>query len=155
EGLPEMLDECGRARTAEARGERPRLERIVPDNDEELAAARDLPAFAREAYDYYRTPRGQHPNSTNRFLFRSIDQIAQFSPYTLNHLIAPRPLLMVAGTAADTAPFSQEAIERAAEPKELFWVEGATHVGLYDRPEYVPGVVAKLAEFFQKNLATA
>lgn len=54
---------------------------------------------------------------------------------------------------AETAYFSREAIERAAEPKELFVIDGATHIDLYDRDEYVTPAVARLTEFFGKHLA--
>jgi len=30
-----------------------------------------------------------------------------------------------------------EAYQHARGPKELHWVEGASHVDLYDKPEYV------------------
>jgi fermentation-respiration switch protein FrsA (DUF1100 family) len=33
--------------------------------------------------------------------------------------------------------------------KELFIVEGATHIDLYDKPEYVDQIVPKLADFFK------
>lgn len=56
---------------------------------------------------------------------------------------------------ADTAYFSREAIERAREPKELFWIDGATHIDLYDKDEYVPTAVAKLTGFFKESLAAA
>ncbi|MGW8951524.1 alpha/beta hydrolase [Streptomyces sp. NPDC055709] len=144
-----MLGEAGKARTEEAQGQAPGLERIVPNTPEE---ATDAPTLYREGTDYYRTPRAQHPHSQNWYAFRSVDQIAQYSSYDLIHLISPRPLLMIAGTAADTAYFSREAIEKAREPKELFWIEGATHIDLYDKEPYVPTAVAKLAEFFGKNL---
>jgi fermentation-respiration switch protein FrsA (DUF1100 family) len=36
--------------------------------------------------------------------------------------------------------------------KELFIVEGATHIDMYDRPQYVTPAVAKLKEFFDKAL---
>ena len=36
--------------------------------------------------------------------------------------------------------------------KELFLVDGATHIALYDTPEYVKQVTNKLVEFFSKNL---
>jgi fermentation-respiration switch protein FrsA (DUF1100 family) len=85
-------------------------------------------------------------------VFRSIDLIAQFSAFGMIHLIAPRPLLMIAGTEAATAYFSREAIEKAQEPKELFWIDGATHVDLYDKEEYLPTTVAKLADFFGAHL---
>jgi len=37
---------------------------------------------------------------------------------------------MIAGSVADTLYFSQDAIKNAKEPKELFIVDGQTHVGL-------------------------
>ncbi|MEV0826832.1 hypothetical protein [Nonomuraea rubra] len=48
---------------------------------------------------------------------------------------------------------SREAIERAGEPKELFVIDGATHVDLYDRDEHVTPAVARLAGFFGEHLA--
>ena len=51
--------------------------------------------------------------------------------------ISPRPILMIVGERAVSAYFSEEAYGKAAEPKELFVVPGASHVDLYDRPEYV------------------
>ncbi|WP_433571243.1 alpha/beta hydrolase [Streptomyces sp. CA-251247] len=150
--LQDMLAAAADARTAEATEGTYRLDPVVPETPEEAAG---WPTLYQEGQDYYRTPRAQHPNSPNRYLFRSIDQIAQYSSFDLVDLISPRPLLMIAGTEADTAYFSREAIGRAREPKELFWVEGATHIDLYDRDAYVPTAVAKLTGFFKENLAAA
>lgn len=86
-------------------------------------------------------------------MLRSVDLLAQYDSYALIRLISPRPLLMIAGSEAETAYFSREAIERAAEPKELFVIDGATHIDLYDRDEYVTPAVARLTEFFGKHLA--
>jgi fermentation-respiration switch protein FrsA (DUF1100 family) len=47
------------------------------------------------------------------------------------------------------------AFENAQEPKDLFWIDGATHVGLYDRAENVTPAVAKMTDFFQHNLTGA
>jgi hypothetical protein len=47
---------------------------------------------------------------------------------------------------------SQDAYERAKEPKELVVLDGASHIDLYWKPDYVPTVAEKLAEFFTKNL---
>lgn len=55
---------------------------------------------------------------------------------------------------ADTRYFSEEAIAKAAEPKELFIIDGATHIRLYDLDEYVTPAVAKLTEFFGHHLKT-
>ncbi|WNO74793.1 alpha/beta hydrolase [Streptomyces sp. AM8-1-1] len=150
--LQDMLVAAADARTAEVTEGTFRLAPVVPDTPEDAAG---WPTLYQEGQDYYRTPRAQHPNSPNRYLFRSVDQIAQYSSFDMVDLISPRPLLMIAGTEADTAYFSREAIARAREPKELFWVEGATHIDLYDRDTYVPAAVAKLTGFFKENLAAA
>ncbi|HEX2314806.1 MAG TPA: alpha/beta hydrolase, partial [Thermomonospora sp.] len=150
EVLQAMLDQAGELRTAEARGEAPRTERWAPESAEGLE---DAPTLFREAQDYYRTPRGGHRNSTNQWVLRSIDQIAQYDSYAMIELISPRPLLMIIGSEADTGYFSREAVERAKEPKELFVVDGATHVDLYDRDEYVTQAVSRLTGFFAEHLA--
>lgn len=59
---------------------------------------------------------------------------------------------MIAGSKADTRYFSEEAVAQAKEPKEVFVVDGATHVDLYDKPEFVPQVLGKLTDFYTKHL---
>ncbi|KFZ77034.1 DeoR faimly transcriptional regulator [Amycolatopsis sp. MJM2582] len=149
EVLQAMLDQAGALRTAEARGEAPALQNWAPESPEGLEEA---PTLYREAQDYYRTPRGGHTNSTNEWPLRSIDQIAQYDSYAMIKLIAPRPLLMIIGSDADTGYFSREAIEKADEPKELFVIDGATHVALYDQDEHVTPAVTKLTGFFGEHL---
>jgi fermentation-respiration switch protein FrsA (DUF1100 family) len=83
---------------------------------------------------------------------RSVDLIAQYDSYAMIRLISPRPLLMIAGSEAESAYFSREAVE-AAEPKELVVIDGATHIDLYDKDAYVTPAVAELTEFFGKHLA--
>ena len=104
----------------------------------------------REGTDYYRTPRASHPNSVNWYMARSLDKLATYSSFAFVDMIAPHPLLMIAGSEADTLYFSQEAIAAAKEPKELFIVEGKTHIDLYDD---TTKTVPKLVELMAKNLA--
>jgi uncharacterized protein len=128
----------------------PRLEHIVPNTPEEVP--KDAVVGVREATDYYRTPRAQHRNSQNWFLVRSIDKVAEYSPYDHVDMISPHPMLMIAGTNADTLYFSEMAIEKAKEPKELFLINDAKHIGLYDKKEYVDPAVEKLNSFFNQYL---
>jgi uncharacterized protein len=148
--LNDMLDAAGALRTAAALGAEPTYQIWAPPTAEGLDGA---PALFREAHDYYRTPRGSHPRSENKWPLQSIDRIAQFDAYARIEMIAPRPLLMIAGSAADTKYFSDEAVAKAAGPKELLVIDGASHVDLYDRDEYVTPAVAALTEFFGKHLA--
>jgi fermentation-respiration switch protein FrsA (DUF1100 family) len=100
-------------------------------------------------YDYYRTPRGQHPNSKGRFLMTSLDKMLAFSTFNLIPSLLTQPMLLIVGSKADTKIYSDQAYELSNGPKELFVVEGATHIAMYDVPEYVDQAVAKLAEFFE------
>ncbi|MGW4548055.1 hypothetical protein ACWEN4_17010 [Streptomyces violaceorubidus] len=101
------------------------------DNAEELleTATRQF----RETFDFYRTPRGYHPRAVQEWVLRSVDQLAQYDSYAMIRLVSPRPLLMIVGSEAESANFSREAIDRAAEPEELAVIDGATHIDLYDR----------------------
>ena len=69
------------------------------------------------------------------------------------HLIN-QPLLMMAGSRADTFYMTEQCYSRATGTlnKELFLIPGATHIKTYYVPEYVDQAVGKLAEFFGKNL---
>lgn len=64
--------------------------------------------------------------------------------------IAPRPLLLIHGTADTVIPHehSEWLYEAAGEPKELWLFEGAVHCGGYfvDRPAYVRRVAGFFAE---------
>ena len=65
-----------------------------------------------------------------------------------------RPLLMMAGSIADTFYMTEQCYSRATgtQNKELFLIPGATHIQTYYVPEYVNLAVNKLTEFFSKNL---
>ena len=56
----------------------------------------------------------------------------------------------IAGDQAHSKEFSEDAYQRAAQPKELYIVPGAGHVDLYDRTDLIP--FAKLTSFFKANL---
>lgn len=65
-----------------------------------------------------------------------------------------QPLLMLAGSKADTKYMTDEAFPKAknAKNKELFLIDGATHIETYWKKDYVAKAVEKLAAFYQKNL---
>jgi len=151
ETLSAILAATGRDRTDQALGKSPLLQHIVPANASDLTP--ETPVGFKEAWEYYRTPRAQHPNSQNLQVVSSMDLIISYESYERMAMISPRPLLMIAGTEADTRYFSEKAIAKAKEPKELFLIKGATHVALYDKEEYVQPALVKLEAFFKKNLA--
>ena len=150
EDMKKMLDEVAKQRTKEARGEEPKYLGYVPNSPDEITEK--TPVIQQEAYEYYRTPRCQHPNSPNKYLFTSIDRLCAFSAFANVETISPRPILLIVGSEADTIYFSEAAYNKARQPKELFKIQGATHIDLYDKPEYVNPTVEKLAEYFGKYL---
>jgi uncharacterized protein len=149
EQLKELLEAVGEQRTREARGEPVRIDPIVPETADISA---DTPTLFREGSDYYRTPRAQHPNSPNKYVFTSIGRMAAYSSYDHIDLISPHPLMMIAGSDADTRYFSELAIEKALEPKELVLIEGASHIDLYDKEQFVGPAVEKMVGFFKQYL---
>jgi hypothetical protein len=146
-----LLDAAATARTKAANGEDPGLMPLWPDTIEQ---ARELGGeYAAEGFEYYHTPRAEHPRSTKAYPWESIDKIGAFDAYSLLPLIGQRPLLLIVGTRAVTSWMSVEAFEKAVGPKELHWIDGASHVDLYDQPEYVNPAVEKLTGFFNEKLA--
>lgn len=109
----------------------------------------DADPFFRDAAAYYGTKRGNHPRSDQKVPVSSYDLMVSYDSFNFQHLISPRPLLMVAGSDAQTLHYSENAVAAAREPKELFVVEGKNHFDLYDDLA-VSG--PKLVEFFEKNL---
>ena len=61
---------------------------------------------------------------------------------------------MIVGSKADTLYMSKDAFSKASgtQNKELFLVDGATHIQTYYVPEYVQKIAAKLNAFYGKNL---
>ncbi|GAA1646210.1 hypothetical protein GCM10009744_41500 [Kribbella alba] len=80
------------------------------------------------------------------------EYVVTFDAFRAVDLIAPRPLLMIVGREAVTSWMSVEAFQKAGGPKELVWIDGATHNDTYDKDEYVAPAVAKLTDFSTNHL---
>ena len=144
----QSLDAIGEQRTAEYGGAARKDIRALPEKVDE-----HTPKYAIDFLDYYDNPqRGQHPNSTGYYSYTSLAPMMNFFSFAQIETISPRPLLFIVGENAVSAYFSEDAYAKAAEPKELFVVPGATHVDLYDRPEYLEITLPKLDRFFKQYL---
>lgn len=106
----------------------------------------------REGYEYYFRTHA-HPNSTFLYTMGSLLDLMTWDATTNMDLIN-QPLLMMAGSKADTKYMSDEAFSKAthAKSKELFIIDGATHIQTYWMPAYVAQAVSKLVNFYQTNL---
>ena len=148
--IQERLKQASEARAQEAAGGEIIYAADIEWTDE---MADNLPFdLYREGHYYYHRTHA-HPNSTFRYTMSSLIDLMAFDASTNMDLIN-QPLLMMAGSKADTYYMSDIAFNRATgtEEKELFLIEGATHIQTYHVPQYVNQAMNKLKEFFGKNL---
>lgn len=118
---------------------------------DEMADKMPYELYREGHYYYHRTH--AHPNSTFRYTMSSLMDLMTWDASTNMDLIN-QPLLMVAGSEADTYYMTKEAYDKAtnAKTRELFLLDGATHIETYWKPEYVKSIVNKLTAFYGKNL---
>lgn len=150
--IQERLQKASDARAQEAAGGEIIYAGVGSITDEEIAkTSTDL---YREGYQYYYRTHA-HPNSTFLYTMSSLLDLMTWDAATNMDLIN-QPLLMIVGSKADTKYMTDEAFPKAtnAKSKELFILDGATHIQSYWKPEYVDKAVAKLAGFFNTNLNT-
>jgi hypothetical protein len=112
----------------------------------------ELDVWRENGKRFYLTDRNQDPNWRNETLLWSYDKMIQFSAIDTADLLAPTPLLVIAGSQAETLDQSERLYEHAQEVKKLHVVEGGTHFDFYDRPQYVVPAVTKIKEFFANSL---
>ncbi len=148
--IQERLKKSSDARAQEAAGGKIIYAGVASVTDEEIAkTSTDL---YREGYEYYYRTHA-HPNSTFLYTMSSLLDLMTWDAATNMELIN-QPLLMIAGSKADTKYMTDQAFSKAtdAKSKELFVIEGATHIQSYWKQEYVLQAVTKLNNFYKVNL---
>ncbi|KAL6864053.1 alpha/beta-hydrolase [Trichoderma novae-zelandiae] len=132
QAIATALAAAARARAGAAKNPTAKPEAPVMFEADPATAADNPDSFFRDAAAYYGSRRGRHERCTRRVPPQSYDLMVSYDSFNLQHLIAPRPLLMIAGSEAQTLHYSRTAIGVARGPKELFVVPGKNHFDLYD-----------------------
>ena len=148
--IQDRLKAASEARALEAAGGEIRYTGDSKLTDEQIAK---LPFdLYREGFEYYGKTHA-HPNSTFRYTTSSLLDLMEFDAVTNMDLIT-QPLLMMAGSKADSFYMTDSAFNLATgtKEKELYLIPGATHIQTYYVPEYVNQAMKKLNEFFGKYL---
>lgn len=148
--IQDRLKQASDARAKEVSGGDILYSGVASITDEEIAKTpTDL---YREGFEYYYRTHA-HQNSTFLYTTSSLLDLMTWDATTNMDLIN-QPLLMIAGSKADTKYLTDEAFSKAtkAKTKELFLIDGATHIQTYWKPEYVNQVVDKLVSFYKTNL---
>lgn len=146
----QRLKDVSLARQKEAAGATPEVLGFVNMTPDE---ARKIPVdLYREGYFYYSVTH-RTPHAPGTYLKSSLMDLMAWDATDHADLI-DQPLLVIAGSKADSRYMSEEAFARATGTvdKELFIVPGATHIRTYYVPEYVYQIAAKLKGFFQTKL---
>lgn len=106
----------------------------------------------RQGYEYYWKTHA-HPNSTFKYTTSSLLDLMRWDATHQIELI-DQPLLMIAGSKADSLYMTEDAFAKASgtKDKELFQIEGATHIETYWVPMYVNQALEKLTRFFGRTL---
>lgn len=146
----QRLYEADLARQKEAAGAEPEIAGFMNWTPEE---ARQIEVdLYREGFFYYGVTH-KTPNAPGTYLKSSLIDMMAWDATDHADLLT-QPLLIMAGSEADSKYMSDEAFEKAvnAKDKEEFIIEGATHIRTYFVKEYVDREHAKVRDFFLSKL---
>ena len=148
--IQQRLQQATDARAQEAAGGEVLYSGDANLSDEQIAK---LPFdLYRQGYAYYWKTHA-HPNSTFRYTTSSLLDLMRFDATDQIALIN-QPLLMIAGSKADSLYMTEDAFAKATgtTDKELVLLDGATHIDTYWVPRHVDAAVAKLTTFYARTL---
>ncbi|KAB2723306.1 alpha/beta hydrolase [Brucella intermedia] len=148
--IQQRLRQASAARAQEVAGGEILYAGYADMTDAQIAA---LPfEMYRQGYEYYWRTHA-HTGSTFKYTVSSLMDLMRWDATDQIDLI-DQPLLMIAGSKADSLYMTEDAFPKATgtTDKELFKIEGATHIETYWVPEYVEAAMGKLTPFFSRTL---
>ncbi len=157
--IQQRLQQASEARAQEAAGGKVAYIGGGPAATDEQIAAMPFEMYREGAIYYERSHMhpnsGASPNSGGTYTVSSLLDLMRWDATDQIELI-DQPLLMMAGSKADSLYMTLDAFSKAAgtKDKELFKVEGATAIGTYWVPEHVNVEVNKLKEFYARTLVS-
>ncbi len=149
--IQERLKQASAARAQEAAGGDILYSGNANLTDAQIAA---LPFdLYRQGYQYYWKTHA-HTGSTFKYTTSSLLDLMRWDATDQLELIDV-PLLMMAGSKADSLYMTEDAFPKATgtTDKTLFKIEGATHIETYWVPKYVDAALGQLTPFFARTLA--
>ncbi|RZK04317.1 MAG: alpha/beta hydrolase, partial [Flavobacterium sp.] len=112
------LEAVAKQRTAEANGAKPIYVNYVPEKPDATT-----PNDLVEATEYYRTPRAQHPNSTNLMLLTSLDKMLAFEAFANIETFLTQPILVIVGNKAGSRWQGEEIYKKVKSKKQLVVID--------------------------------
>ncbi|HVI89391.1 MAG TPA: alpha/beta hydrolase [Dongiaceae bacterium] len=148
--IQERMRQASEARAQEKAGGKILYSGDADMTDAQIAA---LPfEMYRQGYEYYWRTHA-HPGSTFKYTTSSLLDLMRWDATDQIELI-DQPLLMIAGSKADSLYMTEDAFLKAtgAKDKQLFKIEGATHIETYWVPKYVEAALDQLKPFYARTL---
>ena len=150
--IQQRLQQASAARAQEAAGGKILYSGDADMTDAQIAA---LPfEMYRQGYEYYWRTHA-HSGSSFKYTTSSLLDLMRWDATDQIDLIQ-QPLLMIVGSKADSLYMTEDAFSKATgtKDKELFKIDGATHIETYWVPKYVDAAMSKLAPFFGRTLVS-
>lgn len=152
----ETMEAVGKQRTLEANGGEALINNWIPNSKEDALNLGLNEQDLLGAIDYYRTSRGQHPNSQNKLLFTSLSNLVMFDAFHLAEFYLTQPLLVIVGDKVGGYGSYRDGYDlynkAAAKNKKIHVVKDASHYDLYDQPFATENALEQIIPFFKENL---
>ena len=123
-----------------------RIPIVAPEGQPSVLATPD-------SYDWFMAARKNAPRWCDTTTLESVARMAEYQPAAFIDLIAPKPLLILAGKTDSLIPIAQvrAAFARAGEPKKLVEFEGG-HFDLYPGMPHHARAVQEATTWFRQAL---
>lgn len=152
----ETMEAVSKQRTLEANGGETLINNWIPNSKEDALNSGLNEQDLLGAIDYYRTPRGQHPNSQNKLLFTSLSNLVMFDAFHLAEFYLTQPLLVIVGDNVGGYGSYRDGYDlynkSASKNKKIHVVKDASHYDLYDQPFATENALKQIIPFFKENL---
>jgi fermentation-respiration switch protein FrsA (DUF1100 family) len=111
----------------------------------------DVAMPLREAYEFYGTARGAHPNYANRYAVQSFAYTIPFDAIGLAARIRA-PTLIVHSEKALAPSLARKFIAGLGGPHDELWLRSTGQIDFYDDPNLIGSAADAIATFFRANL---
>ena len=135
-----MLNGMAEQRWADVDAGSPAYQRIYPADGPLEELPEGLEGTNVEWWTFYGLKRGWHPNAGGAFTNTSMLSFMNFALLSHMDSISPRPILFITGDIAYSRGMSEGFHAAASEPKELYMVDSAMHIDLYDDVTKIPSI---------------
>ena len=123
-----------------------RIPVVAPDGQPSVLSTPD-------SYEWFTAAKKDAPNWVETTTLESVARMAEYQPAAFIDLIAPKPLLIIAGKTDSLIPIEQvrNAFARAGEPKKLVEIDGG-HFDLYPGMPHHAQAVREATTWFRQAL---